>query len=291
MRSLLSILIALCIGLGWALSAQAQAQGKKSSAGSAPQAADAQRNQNANQKNQNDSPQNQNANQQHENANQQHQVPYLGVALQPVHHALLNHLAEVLGEGRGILVEAVAPDSPAAKAGLQPDDILVRYDDQKLYSAEQLVKLVQNDKPGREATLELVRGGKSQTVKVALGHRNADEMPSDRRMSYQGGPFERRTRSNNGSEEESQWRTFDAMTLSRSGNNKFKAEIRYRDQNGKIETRTFEGSREQISKDIENQKDLPANEKSHLLRAVEPNSQSGGPAPGLFYLEEEEYRS
>ena len=47
----------------------------------------------------------------------------------------------VLPKGQGVLVVQVTPDTPAAKAGLRPRDILVNYDDQKLYSPEQLIKL------------------------------------------------------------------------------------------------------------------------------------------------------
>ncbi|MEZ6081498.1 MAG: PDZ domain-containing protein [Pirellulaceae bacterium] len=56
---------------------------------------------------------------------------------------LTSHLPEVSGEGRGVLVADVMDDSPVAKAGLRKHDVLVRYDDQDLYSPEQLVKRVQ----------------------------------------------------------------------------------------------------------------------------------------------------
>ena len=96
---------------------------------------------------------------------------FLGVAVESVNESLRSHLQNQIPDGSGLLVEEVAEGSPAAKAGLQPHDILVSFDDQKLYSPEQLVKLVGYDKPGREAKLHIVRGGKAEEVRVTLRYR------------------------------------------------------------------------------------------------------------------------
>ena len=72
---------------------------------------------------------------------------YLGVGVEAVPSALEKQLPTL--NNQGVLIAEVAKDSPAQHAGLKPYDILVSYDDHQLYSPEQLVKLVQNDKPGR----------------------------------------------------------------------------------------------------------------------------------------------
>ena len=195
---------------------------------------------------------------------------YLGLAIEPLHRSLISHLLDLLGDGRGVLVSEVAADSPAEQAGVKQDDILVSYDDQKLYSPEQLVKLVQNDKPGREVTLEVIHAGKSEKMTVTLGERPfsvaAEEpSPSARRRSFSG----RGLRPPTPEERDARWATFDAMTLSRIDDDHFKAEIRFRDDEGQLETHTFQGTRAELRKDIESEKHLPASEHNHLLRALD----------------------
>lgn len=93
----------------------------------------------------------------------------LGVKLAWVHPAFSAQLKDVLAPEQGLLVDRVEDKSPAAAAGIRVHDILVAYDDQKLYSAAQLVKVVHADQPGREVTITLIREGKLQKIKVKLG--------------------------------------------------------------------------------------------------------------------------
>ena len=58
-------------------------------------------------------------------------------------------LLEILGMSARAQLGWVDPGSPADKAGLKSHDILVRYDNQKLFSPQQLTKLVWADQPGR----------------------------------------------------------------------------------------------------------------------------------------------
>ena len=66
-----------------------------------------------------------------------------------------------------------------------------------------------------------------------------------------------------------QRQSFDAMTLSRVDDKHFKAEIRYRDDQGSIESRAFQGTPDEIREKIESQKDLPSAERTRLLRALD----------------------
>lgn len=206
---------------------------------------------------------------------------YLGLGVAPVSPVLASHLEPVLGEGRGVVVAEVSTDSPAEKAGLKPHDILINYDDQKLYSPEQLVKLVRHDKPGSSVTLKILRGGELQDVKVTLGQQ-AMSPAAQAHQTFRRPLGEQPSRPGGTDMPESQWGTFDSMTLTRLAENRFKAEIKYRDDEGKIETRTFEGTREELRKDINSQKHLPANEREHLLRALDlPNRPFGLDFPAL----------
>jgi membrane-associated protease RseP (regulator of RpoE activity) len=97
------------------------------------------------------------------------QVTWLGISTEDVTEALTAQLG--LKSGQGLVVIFVAPDSPAAKAGIQKYDVVEKLDEQLLVDPEQLRKLVQMQKEGDTVKLTLHRGGKKQTVAVELGKR------------------------------------------------------------------------------------------------------------------------
>jgi len=94
-------------------------------------------------------------------------VPFIGVVTTPIAPAV--RAQTDLGEDIGLSVESVAPDSPAAKAGLEPFDILAKYDDQLLCAAVQLSALVKRTGPGNTATLTVIRRGKEMPIEVTVG--------------------------------------------------------------------------------------------------------------------------
>jgi len=77
-----------------------------------------------------------------------------------------------LPEGVGLSVEAVAPGGPAEKAGLKQHDVVSKFNDQILVSPEQLRTLVKVVGAGTKAPLEIIRGGKRQTVEAVLEERD-----------------------------------------------------------------------------------------------------------------------
>lgn len=95
------------------------------------------------------------------------QVTYLGVAPEPVSAELRDQLS--LKRGEGILVGAIVADSPAARVGVRPHDVLLRFDDQILIEPGQLKALVQMRNPGDKVKLILMRKGAQQTLEVTLG--------------------------------------------------------------------------------------------------------------------------
>jgi len=190
---------------------------------------------------------------------------YLGVAVESLQPVLARQLPEL--KGRGVVVAHVVKDSPAQKANLQRYDVLVSYDNHQLYSPEQLVKLVQQDKPGRDVSLDLISSGKEKKVKVTLGEHQAaaPQAQQPTPTSSDRVPFKIMRPNESKAISES----FDSMTLSRLDANRFKAENSFRDDKGKIEHKKFEGSRQEIHKAIEKQKDLPPAERDQLLRALD----------------------
>jgi hypothetical protein len=92
---------------------------------------------------------------------------YLGVVALPLHPALTAQLG--LPEGFGLVVEAVAPESPAAKAGLQKYDVLKLLNDQQIVDQAQLATLVKGLGNGKEVTLTVLRKAQEQKIMATLG--------------------------------------------------------------------------------------------------------------------------
>ncbi|MDP9984632.1 S1-C subfamily serine protease [Pseudarthrobacter oxydans] len=69
----------------------------------------------------------------------------------------------------GALVIEVAPGGPAAKAGLQPGDIITELDAQKIASVTDLLAAVRSKEPGQQADVGFQRGQDTKSVKVILG--------------------------------------------------------------------------------------------------------------------------
>lgn len=92
---------------------------------------------------------------------------YLGLSSRPLDSVLHEHLD--IPEGFGIQVVEVVPDSPAAAAGILPNDILLRLEDQRLISPEHLSLLVRSLAAGDRVPLTVIRKGREQIIEVALG--------------------------------------------------------------------------------------------------------------------------
>ena len=70
--------------------------------------------------------------------------------------------------GTGLVVDHVIPDSPAAIAGIQRNDVLARLNDQTLVTFRQLKTLVMNRKPGEQVEVTYFRKGEKRRVVVML---------------------------------------------------------------------------------------------------------------------------
>src|SRR5262245_2374051 len=92
---------------------------------------------------------------------------WLGVAIQP----LTQELAKSFGltGTQGALVASVSDDSPAARAGFKPGDVIVTFDGKTVESPRVLPSIVANTEVGRAVPVVVMRDGKRQTVSVTVG--------------------------------------------------------------------------------------------------------------------------
>jgi serine protease Do len=74
-----------------------------------------------------------------------------------------------LKESRGAVISEVSPDSPAEKAGLKPEDVVVAVDDRPVQNNNDLSRYIASKPPGASVKLQLIREGAEKAVSVTLG--------------------------------------------------------------------------------------------------------------------------
>jgi hypothetical protein len=102
-------------------------------------------------------------------------VTFLGVETSEVPGVVSEQLR--LTKGFGLVVDYVVPDSPAAAAGVQQNDIIKMLNDQIMTEPDQLAKLVRSYSEGTNVTLTLLRKGKEEKVTVKLGKKEVPDRP------------------------------------------------------------------------------------------------------------------
>lgn len=95
---------------------------------------------------------------------------YLGVFLGDVNAERAKELK--LTEVRGAVVGEVVKGSPAERAGLRADDVILSYNEERVNSAAQLHRLLSETPPGRQVVLGISRDGARQNITVAVGERS-----------------------------------------------------------------------------------------------------------------------
>ncbi len=94
---------------------------------------------------------------------------YLGIQTQEVTKENFSKFG--LASVRGVGVEKVAADSPAAIAGLQTNDVIVRFNGEEVESVMKLTRLIAEVAPDHTAKLTILRGGGELEIDVTLGKR------------------------------------------------------------------------------------------------------------------------
>jgi len=101
----------------------------------------------------------------------------LGVSVQPVDQALAESFG--LAGPRGALVGSVQNGSPAGRAGVQPGDVILKYDGRAVERSDALPAMVAATRPGTKAALEVWRNGRVEELEVEVGERGAPKQLAD----------------------------------------------------------------------------------------------------------------
>ena len=177
---------------------------------------------------------------------------YLGIVLDLLPSAVSAQLPA--GVKQGILIKDFSPDSPAASSDLKPFDVMFAYDNIKLNHPAQFIKIVRQDKPGREVKIKVVRKGKILEIPVVLG---AQKTPDPE--------------------------IFNGLAIKQIGKDKYRAIVRFIGPSGNKQVRSYEGDREEIFQQAQNAQDLPQAEREQLLYATRPRNNKSNNGFGNFF--------
>jgi len=90
----------------------------------------------------------------------------IGVQIDQVSKEVAESLG--LGQPKGALVRGVEPDSPAAKAGIEPGDIILKFDGKEVEKSVDLPRMVGNTKPGNRSNVTVLRRGSQRDLSITV---------------------------------------------------------------------------------------------------------------------------
>ena len=91
----------------------------------------------------------------------------LGIAIQEVNQALASNFG--LKSPGGALVSSIEKGSPGAKAGLEPGDVILKFEGKEISRSSDLPPLVAAVKPGSRVTLDVWRSGQEKQLTATIG--------------------------------------------------------------------------------------------------------------------------
>ncbi len=77
-----------------------------------------------------------------------------------------SNLGIQISEDKGVLITRVVEDSPAAKAGAKRGDVIVKFDNQDILTADQVTQLVEDRAVGDKIRMEVKRNGQTVALNV-----------------------------------------------------------------------------------------------------------------------------
>ena len=100
---------------------------------------------------------------------------WLGVRIQQV----TDEIAESLNikPARGALIAGVEEKGPAKPAGIEPGDVVVKFDGKDIKEPKDLSRVVADTAVGKEVDVIIIRKGEEQTKKVTLGRLEDNDKP------------------------------------------------------------------------------------------------------------------
>jgi membrane-associated protease RseP (regulator of RpoE activity) len=99
---------------------------------------------------------------------------WLGVSLNDISPELRDYFGAA--KENGVLIESVADDSPAEKAGLRVGDVIVSVDGKDVHSSGDVRRAIRDKKEGDSARIEIVRGRAHQTIVTSLVEREGPRL-------------------------------------------------------------------------------------------------------------------
>jgi len=81
-----------------------------------------------------------------------------------------------LSQVRGVAVEKVVENSPAAQAGLQAGDVIIRFEGEEIESVRKLSRLIAEVAPDHQVKLTILRNGSEQEITATMGKREVPAM-------------------------------------------------------------------------------------------------------------------
>jgi serine protease Do len=92
---------------------------------------------------------------------------WLGIAIQEI----TKDLADSFGmkNTNGALIAGVEKSSPAEKGGLEPGDVILKFDGKSIETSSDLPRAVGSTKPGKKAAVEVLRKGAIKGLNVTVG--------------------------------------------------------------------------------------------------------------------------
>lgn len=102
----------------------------------------------------------------------------MGVSIQEV----TRDMAEAFGlpKSGGALVNSVEPNGPAARAGIEPGDVILRFDGKSITASSDLPRMVGPLKPGTKVQADVWRKGQMRSVTVTIGEFQDERMASNK---------------------------------------------------------------------------------------------------------------
>jgi serine protease Do len=103
----------------------------------------------------------------------------IGVVIQ----AVTKELAESFGlpKLQGALVNSVEKGGPAEKAGIEPGDVIIRFDGKTVNSSEDLPRIVGGTKPGVKTTVQVWRNKAGRELQITVAELQDDRAKQSRR--------------------------------------------------------------------------------------------------------------
>ena len=98
---------------------------------------------------------------------------WLGVRIQQVTDEIAESLS--IKPARGALIAGVDDKGPAKPAGIEPGDVVVKFDGKDIKEPKDLSRVVADTAVGKEVDVVIIRKGKEETRKVTLGRLQDDK--------------------------------------------------------------------------------------------------------------------